>query len=186
MIEEFQNFNQSFKNGYNYVLYGSDEDNRIKPEVDYTNIRSVGFKLGFEYAEWCEITHQTMSVSPENMLAVIDKNFTIALKQMDEYKLKEKQYSEYKNGFTTGKDEVLLKFNQKDESYNIIPDLDITSAYSIGYYDGYCYFLRDILRIDGLDENITATELDMVCRESFNESYETYNLSNMTDDKKVK
>lgn len=77
-IEEYAN---AFKNGMNYVLYDSDVEDRVTPTVNFSNMESIGYYDGFHYGEYLEATGQTMSVSQEQLIAVIDKYHTQALKR---------------------------------------------------------------------------------------------------------
>lgn len=85
-LEEYTN---AFKNGMNYVLYGSDVEDRVTPTVDLNNMKSIGYYDGFHYGEYLETTGQTMSVSQEQLIAVIDKYHTQALKRYHANEIKE-------------------------------------------------------------------------------------------------
>ncbi len=74
----------AFKNGLNYVLYGSDEETRIEPTLDKSDIKSIGYNDGYHYGIYLEITSQTMSVSDEQLIAEIDKYHTSALNRYSE------------------------------------------------------------------------------------------------------
>lgn len=173
MIEE-TNYYNAFKQGFYYVLYDSDPENRKTPVVNLDDLNSIGYNAGFQYGEYCELTSQTMSISGEQLLAVMSKSYARALDQRFSHQKREKQYVVYKNAFVEGKGDVLLKYGKQDESFNLIPDLDATDIHSIGYYDGYCYYLNKILSVDNLSELDELPKLEEVCRENFNQSEKSY------------
>lgn len=179
MREEVIRYYEEFKKGYYYVLYDSDSDDRVVPVVDYNNLDSIAYNSGFQYGEYCELTSQTMSISSEQLLAVMDKSFTNALAQRTAYQKREKQYVIYKSAFIDGKNDVLEKYFVKDESFNLIPELDASDITSIGYYDGYCYFLNKILSVDDLSELDDLPKTEAICRDSFNASEKMYLFSKM-------
>lgn len=76
---------EAFREGLNYFLYCSDITTREKPILDESNLESIGYYDGFNYGEYLEMTRQTMSISQEQLMAVIDKNHTQALKKHFEY-----------------------------------------------------------------------------------------------------
>lgn len=186
MKNEFMLFSQGFQKGYDYVLYDSEPENREVPKVSYNDFYSLGYKKGFEYAEYCELTFQTMSISREQLIAIIDKAFTRTISEQEEYQARENRYVVYKSGFVSGKGDVLLKYHEKDETFNLIPDFDSNDINSIGYYDGYCHYLREILNVQGLEDVESLPKLDEVCRDSFNASYEVYNFANIESKESVK
>ncbi len=179
MKEEIINYYNSFRKGYNYVLFGSDPEDREVPIVNYDDLESIGYNAGFQYGEYCEQTSQTMSISSEQLLAVMDKSFTRALAQIDAYHNRENQYIVYKTAFIDGKGDVLLKYSEKDESFNLIPDLDATDISSIGYYDEYCYYLNRILNIEDSSELSSPFRIEEICRENFNRSAKIYSFDRL-------
>ena len=84
--EDFINYQNAFRKGYNYVLYGSEEENRKTPTVNFNDLESTGYYNGFQYGEYCEITSQTMSISDTQLIAIIDKSFS-PLKFTSHYRL---------------------------------------------------------------------------------------------------
>lgn len=172
MLEE-TNYYNAFKKGFYYVLYNDDET-RETPIVKLDDLESIGYNAGFQYGEYCELTSQTMSISGEQLLAVMSKSYSRAVEQRTSHQKREKQYVIYKNAFVEGKNDVLLKYYERDESFNLIPDLDATDIHSIGYYDGYCYYLRKVLSVDDLSELEELPKLEEVCRENFNQSEKSY------------
>lgn len=179
MREEVIKYYEEFKKGYYYVLFDSDENNRKIPIVDYSDLNSIAYNSGFQYGEYCELTSQTMSVSQEQLLAVMDKSYTRALTQRAAYRKRENQYVVYKSAFIDGKGDVLEKYYNKDESFNLIPELDICDITSIGYYDGYCYFLNKILSVDDLSELDELPKIEEICRDNFNRSEKMYLFNKM-------
>lgn len=186
MKNEFMLFSQGFQKGYDYVLYDSEPENREVPSVSHNDFYSLGYKKGFEYAEYCELTFQTMSVSREQLIAIIDKAFTRVMDEQTEYQERERKYTVYKSGFVQGKADVLLKYYAHDESFNLIPDFDSDDINSIGYYDGYCYYLREILNVQELEEVESLPKSEEICRQSFNSSYKIYNFANIENKESVK
>lgn len=183
--KEFIEFSDSFKKGYKYVLWNSTEENRENPTVNMADINSIGYNLGFQYGEYCELTSQTMSISQEQMIAIIDKSYTRALYQRQSYFDREEKYGIYRVGFVKGRNDILDKYENGDESFNIIPDLDITDIEKVGYYDGYCYYLNEVLHIEGLHDRESDSKLDKICRESFNDSFITYSFDKIKINEKA-
>lgn len=73
---------RAFKDGMNYVLNGSSEQDRIESDLYLSSIVSViGYHDGYHYGEYLERTGQTMSISAEQLMAEIDKHYTQALKK---------------------------------------------------------------------------------------------------------
>ena len=172
MMDE-TNYYNAFKKGFYYVLYG-DNKTRKAPIVNLDDLDSIGYNAGFQYGEYCELTSQTMSISGEQLLAVMSKSYARAVELKFSHQKREKQYVVYKNAFIEGKGDVLLKYEEKDESFNLIPDLDATDIHSIGYYDGYCYYLNKILSVDNLSELDDLPKLEEICRENFDKSEKNY------------
>lgn len=80
-LEEYA---EAFKRGLNYVLYGSNQNREI-PTVDNGNLESLGYHDGYVYGEYCEMTGQAMSISQEQLIAVIDKSHSRALNIYNTY-----------------------------------------------------------------------------------------------------
>lgn len=78
-------YTEAFREGLNYVLYYSDVETRETPILDESSLESIGYYDGFNYGEYLEMTRQTMSITQEQLIAVIDKNHTQALKKHFEY-----------------------------------------------------------------------------------------------------
>ena len=78
-------YEMSFKNGYNYVLYSDDPENLDEPTLDYTSFTSMGFYAGYEYGDWCYRAGLRFDVKPDNLLAEMDKRFRIDLDKHNEY-----------------------------------------------------------------------------------------------------
>jgi hypothetical protein len=182
----FNEYTNAFKKGLNYVLY-SDYEKRVEPTLDKGNIESIGFNDGYIYGEYCERTGQTMSISQEQLIAVINKAYSRAI---DTYREYENKYIRYKSGFYEGKENAFLKYKTEDETFNVIPEVDEKDLYSIGYYDGYCYSLNKTLNEDAinneLEENITSKPLEVITRTYFKESLPKYekSISNCTNQQK--
>ena len=81
-LEEYA---KGFKKGYTYVLYESESESRQEPALDKTSLESIGYYDGYNYGEYLERTGQTMSISPEQLIAEIDKRHTKALKTYEEF-----------------------------------------------------------------------------------------------------
>lgn len=173
MMEE-TNYYNAFKKGFYYVLYGDNKTRKTPIVNNLDDLESIGYYEGFQYGEYCELTSQTMSISGEQLLAVMSKSYARAVEQKFSHQKREKQYVVYKNAFIEGKGDVLLKYSEQDESFNLIPNLDATDIHSIGYYDGYCYYLNKILSVDDLSELDELPKLEEVCRENFNQSEKSY------------
>jgi len=177
--EQYENvltYNEAFRKGYGYVLYGSDKDKRVEPTVDYSDLSSIGYYDGYQYGEYCELTSQTMSISGEHLIAVISKAFSRAI---DKYRETEDKYAIYKTGFIDGKSEVNLRCFECDPNYNAIPEVDENDIYSVGYYDGYCYYLNKILNdnseLEQLEETkVVVVPVDVVSRQCFRQSLTKY------------
>ena len=97
MMEE-TNYYNAFKKGFYYVLYG-DNKTRKAPIVNLDDLDSIGYNAGFQYGEYCELTSQTMSISGEQLLAVMSKSYARAVEQKFSHQKREKQYVVYKNAF---------------------------------------------------------------------------------------
>jgi len=81
-----EEYSRGFKEGYTYVLYDSEPDTRKKQrELVKSDIESIGYHDGYEYAEYLELTSQTMSISHEQLVAEIDKRHTNALKNYADF-----------------------------------------------------------------------------------------------------
>ena len=78
-------YEMSFKNGYNYVLYSDDPENLDEPTLDYTSFQSMGFHDGYEYGDYCYRVGLRFDVKPDNLLAEMDKRFRTALDRHNEY-----------------------------------------------------------------------------------------------------
>lgn len=157
-------FTQAFKKGLNYVLYDSEIETRVEPILDKGNLESIGYYDGYQYGEYLEMTGQTMSVSQEQLIAVIDKYHTKAL---DTYRNNEDRYVRYKSGFVDGKLDVLEKIICDDKSYNVLPEVDGNDLVTVGYYDGYSYFLNEFIE-KGMIIRDNYTKIDDISRPCFN------------------
>jgi len=80
-----EEYTKGFMNGRNYVLYQSELESRQEPTLDKANLESIGYYDGYNYGEYLERTGQTMSISPEQLIAEIDKRHTKALKTYEEF-----------------------------------------------------------------------------------------------------
>lgn len=81
--------------------------------------------------------------------------------------------------FVSGKSDVFSKYFQKDESFNAIPTLDATDISSIGYYDGYCFYLNKLLNVDDLSELEELPKIEEICRENFDRSEKEYHFADI-------
>lgn len=135
----------AFKKGMNYVLYGSEGQTRKFPTLDASSMESMGYYDGYQYGEFLELTCQTMSISDEQLLAVIDKNHTQALKRYYEY-----CYVFYKSGFFEGKINILEKIMGGDIDFEPLSEIIGNDWNSIGYFDGYNYFLSEYFKNNGV------------------------------------
>ena len=191
-MDKINEYAKSFKEGLNFVLdYADEEDplstiNLDEPMIDYSSLSSIGYHDGFIQGTYYVRTYQTNSISSEQLSIIIDKLYGKALEKQVAYNNKMELFNKYKSGFVDGKNDVLTKYYKHDDSYNLIPEMDVNDVHSIGYYDGYCYFLREILKVDSLFEDIDIMELDKICKESFDKIYLTHNLENNNDIKKTK
>lgn len=137
---EMKKYEEAFKRGWNYVLYGSEKETREQPQLDKSNLESIGYYDGYQYGEYCEMAGLTMSISQEQLIAVIDKYHTNALKTQQEYV----KYSRYKDGFIAGKNQFFDQLSRGDTSIDPkIFDTDEEDDYQVGYYDGYYFSLTD-------------------------------------------
>lgn len=81
----------AFKNGLNYVLYGSDEETRKEPTLDKSDIESIGYYDGYHYGIYLEITGQAIG-SDDQLIGEIDKWHNSALNRYSkELKLDRKE-----------------------------------------------------------------------------------------------
>ena len=81
-MKEMIEYMNEFKKGMYYVLYGSDEQNRVESDLHLSSIVSViGYHDGFHYGKYLILTGQTMSISPDQVTATMDKCHTQALKK---------------------------------------------------------------------------------------------------------
>lgn len=172
-------YNEAFKKGLHYVLFESNINNRKTPSINLSDLESIGYSDGFQYGEICEITSQTMSIKNEQLLAIMDKNFTHAIEKMMENKLREKQYTIYREYFLNGAGEVLKKYKNDDETYDFLPIIDISSLPSIGYFDGYSFGIQDLLSINGILYSNNLDEIEERCRDKFTECCRKYDLTNI-------
>jgi len=159
LIEYTLAFRKSFKN----YLYGGVE-NREVPVLDKGSFKSLGTYDGYQYGEYCEITCQTMSISSEQLIAVIDKYHTRAL---ETYRKNEDRYIRYKSGFVDGKLAILEKVMLKDRNVSELPEIDNENLISVGYYDGYSYFLNEY-ELNGSIEREANIPIEQISRECFN------------------
>lgn len=172
----FSEYYNGFMKGYQYVLYGSEKDNREEPIIDYGNLESIGYFDGYNQGIYCELTSQTKYVNHENLIAIIHKAYDRAI---DTYREYEGKYIQYKSGFMYGKGEAKLKYKTEDDTFNVIPELDENDIDSISYYDGYCYALNRILNYDPElakleEEKQEKVPTDTIIRQCFKESYNNY------------
>lgn len=137
-IDEYAN---AFKKGMNYILYGSDAQTRELVTLDVSNMESIGYYDGYQYGEFLELTCQTMSISDEQLIAVIDKYHTQALKRY-------KNYIYYKSGFIEGRFSVLEKVRNGNMDFAPLLEPNIDDWNSIGYYDGYSHSQNEFLLTD--------------------------------------
>ena len=162
-LEEYA---KGFKKGLHYVLYESEEGERKIPILDKSNLESIGYYDGYQYGEYLERTGQTMSISGEQLIAEIDKRHTTALKT---YMKNENKYVSYKSGFVDGKLAILEKILCDDKTFSELPEIDNDDIISIGYYDGYSYFLNDFIHNGFIkrDDN-TKPNIEEISRLCFN------------------
>ena len=50
---------------------------------------------------------------------------------------------------------------------------------SIGYYDGYCFYLNKLLNVDGLSELEELPKIEEICRENFDRSEKEYHFADI-------
>lgn len=160
---EMREYAEAFKKGFNYVLYGSSEETREEPILDESSVESSGYYDGFQYGIYCERVGISMSISDENLIAVIDKHHWQAMKRYQEY---EDKYIRYKSGFVDGKSSILLKITSEDTSFNELPEIDENDLISVGYYDGYSYFLNEYVQ-NGIPKEGNLVAIDEVVRSCF-------------------
>lgn len=160
-----EEYTKEFKKGLNYVLYDSEQESRIEPTLDESNLESIGYYDGYQYGEYLELTGQTMSISAEQLMAEIDKRHTKAL---DKYRKYEDRYVRYKSGFVEGKLAILEKIMLDDKSFNELPEVNDEDLISVGYYDGYSYFLNDFVQ-NGMirRNNDIKTRIEEISRACF-------------------
>ncbi len=135
----YMEYEKSFKKGLSYVLYQSQEENRIAPEFRCESMEKLGYYDGYQYGEYLELTGQTKSISQEQLLAVIDKYHTKAYARYQEFL---NHYFNYKNGFLDGKGEFIRKIENEDEDFSKLPEMEEGNDYSMGFHDGYDFFLK--------------------------------------------
>lgn len=153
----------AFNKGMNYVLYDSDEQTREFPTLDLSSMESIGYYDGYQYGEFLCLTSQIMSISDEQLFAVIDKNHTQALKRHHNY-----NYVCYKSGFIEGKVSILEKIIDGNIDFDSIPEIIGDEWNSIGYVDGYNYFLSEYLK-NGAMTIESSESIDEIARSYFRE-----------------
>lgn len=167
---EFLKYSEAFIKGYRYYLYESDENNRIEPSLDKTDMESIGYYNGYGYGEYCEMTCQTMSMNSGQLTAQIDKTHTKSLNMHKEYM---DLYVRYKTGFIDGKSKFLLKLKEEDETLDTLPSYDENDLVSIGCFDGYSYFFRDYAK--GMIDFENEDSIDKIAKECFREREKNLN-----------
>lgn len=83
-VNEFMEYSENFKRGYNENIYCGAINVLSEDSVDYSNMESIGYYDGSCYAEYIVNTFQTMSVTSEQLMAEIDKRHTKALEKFVE------------------------------------------------------------------------------------------------------
>lgn len=161
---DFLKYSEEFIKGYKYYLYESNENNRVEPELDKSDMKSIGYYNGYNYGEYCEMTCQTMSIGKEQLTAQIDKTHTQALNMHKEYM---DLYIRYKTGFIDGKSEFLFKLKEDDETLDTLPSCDENDLVSIGCFDGYSYFFREYAK--GMIDFENEEFIDKIAKECFAE-----------------
>lgn len=165
-MNNLEQYAESFRRGLYRFLY-TDEGNCQMPMMNKGSLASIGYYDGYQYGEYLEITGQTMSISDEHLMAVIDKCHTQAFHK---YKENETRYLYYKNGFINGKSAILEKIIMDDETVNQLPVIDYNNLESIGYYDGYSYFLNDFIQNGIVNQKDDSTmKLEEISRTFFNQ-----------------
>lgn len=167
---DFLKYSEEFIKGYKYFLYESNENNRIEPVLDKSDMKSIGYYNGYSYGEYCEMTCQTMSIGKEQLTAQIDKTHTKALNMHKEYM---DLYVRYKTGFIDGKSEFLFKLKEDEETLDTLPSCDENDLVSIGYYDGYAYFFEKCSR--GIVEVEKLENIDEITKTCFREREKNLN-----------
>lgn len=167
---DFLKYSEAFIKGYRYYLYESNENNRIEPSLDKTNMESIGYYNGYCYGEYCEMTCQTMSINSGQLTAEIDKTHTKSLNMHKEYM---DLYVRYKTGFIDGKSKFLLKVKEADETLDTLPICDKNDLVSIGCFDGYSYFFKEYAK--GMINLESEEHLDKLVKECFREREKNLN-----------
>ncbi len=164
-----EEYSMAFKKGLYYVLYGSIEsiENVISP--DYSNLESIGYYDGYQYGEYCERVGLSMALNQEQLLAVIDKYHTKALQRYYSY---QDQYIRYKSGFIDGKFSILEKIHNEDPSFRILPEMDSNEMTSIGFYDGYSYFLNEFVKNGIVNRQLSIGKIDEILKSCFQKRFD--------------
>lgn len=160
----FNEYADAFKKGLNYVLYDSEKENRKEPKIDNSSLTSIGYYDGYQYGEYCEIVGTSMSISQEQLLAVIDKYHTQAL---EKYRTYQEQYIRYKSGFVDGKFSLLEKIHTEDTSFNELPEMNQNDMISIGYHDGYSYYLDEFVKNGTVNLETTLGKLEEIAKSCY-------------------
>lgn len=154
----------AFKQGLNYVLYDSEKETRKEPKIDNSSLTSIGYYDGYQYGEYCEMVGISMSISQEQLIAVIDKYHTQALERYSTY---QEQYIRYKSGFIDGKFSLLEKIHQEDISFNELPEINQNDIISIGYHDGYAYYLDEFVKNGTVNLETTLGKFEEITKSCY-------------------
>lgn len=144
---------EAFKKGRNYVIFESEPEERTFPILDKGDLKSIGYYDGYQYGEYLEMTSQTMSISDEQLIAVISKAYWRAI---DDYH-EEIEYLPYKNGFLSGRDKFTHMVIQGAENLNMPPEINEEDNFSLGYYDGYVSALYSQAKNIPLNDEMSDT-----------------------------
>ena len=172
-MNSFYLYRESFLEGF-YFSLSEERMNSSVPNVDYKDMQSIGYYDGYSHGS------SRLSFGKKNIVCslledTINKKYVNALVLFKNYIYK---YDTYKSGFETGYREAVEKNNSNDEEFNVIPSLDDNDVYSIGYYDGYCYYLNRTLNnyseeLENTD-SVSGDSIDIILIESYKKSFQMY------------
>ena len=87
-MEEFNQYNYSFRKGFIETIYEDEPEKVIAPKVDNTNISSIGYVDGINYGKYQVMAGMKYAVKEENLIAVINKGYMRACERKENVKEK--------------------------------------------------------------------------------------------------
>lgn len=152
-------YRTGFLAGYNFNIMIEDLGDVI--ELDAESLYSLGYHDGQNYAEYCKIAGLAKDLKQENLEAQIGRAYSKSFSKFKDYQHK---YSDYREGFLSGKYEFLQKVIRNDVNISPVLEVNEEDYNSLGFYDGYVSSLETDNQVVGrIDDN----GLEPIIRESF-------------------